>query len=345
MKKIAFALSVCLWVSCQKEQISLADNVSETFYVRNAGADMGVRVFGNTKSKTILLIGHGGPGGGALVYRTEAYRQQLESRYALAYWDQRTTGISQGGANRENLNVTQFGADMRAVVLTLKKRYGQDCRVFIYGHSWGGMVTSGFMTQADNQTLVKGWMFMNATHDYLRNDELTRQLILDSCDAQIAAGRSVSDWQEMKNYAQNTPAALNVEVSRKYNGYASSAEKAFAFRVSTEGSASAGVLATAVSDKVPLSAAYPDAVNNNNSEFYADILNTSFTSRLKNVTVPALVMGGAYDFICPAALQREFYQALGSSDKKLIIHKASAHNMEEEGAYIRAMVDFVEAHP
>ena len=344
MKRIINIVLLGLFISCQKEKITLGTNVSETFYVRNDGADMGVRVFGNTQSEIIILIGHGGPGGGALDYRTEYYRDKLESRFAIAYWDQRTTGVSQGGVNRANLKVEQFGKDMRAVVLTLKKRYGTDCKIFIYGHSWGGMVTSSFMTQGKNQTLVKGWIFLNATHDYLRNDELTRKIMLDSCDVEISAGRSVNDWKEIKDFATNNPASNNIEISKKYNELASNAEKLYAYRLSSGSSASADLLTLAIQNKFPLTVSYPDGVNNNNEEFYSDILQTSFTSRLKEVKLPALVMGGAYDFICPASLQTEFYQALGSTDKKLIIKKATAHSMEEEEAYIEAIIDFITSH-
>jgi proline iminopeptidase len=62
----------------------------------------------------------------------------LEQRYAVAYWDQRNSGNTQGGANHDELNLATMTKDLKHVVLTLKNRYGADKSVFLYGHSFGG---------------------------------------------------------------------------------------------------------------------------------------------------------------------------------------------------------------
>ena len=48
----------------RKKFTGLSTNVNEIFWVTNNGADMPVRVMGNTASKVIILIVHGGPGDG-----------------------------------------------------------------------------------------------------------------------------------------------------------------------------------------------------------------------------------------------------------------------------------------
>ncbi|HET9825277.1 MAG TPA: hypothetical protein VFP87_08085, partial [Chitinophagaceae bacterium] len=62
-----FALSLIL-TGCEKEFRGLSTDANEIFWVSNNGADMPVRVMGNTLSKVVILIVHGGPGDGSMDY-------------------------------------------------------------------------------------------------------------------------------------------------------------------------------------------------------------------------------------------------------------------------------------
>src|SRR5690606_29874805 len=105
MKHFIIILLTCvLFFSCQKEKIEVGANVSETFYVKNKGASMRVLVEGNTASKTILLFVHGGPGSSSYLYNTEYVSNHIEDKYAIAYWDHRNAGASQGN-NADNFNL------------------------------------------------------------------------------------------------------------------------------------------------------------------------------------------------------------------------------------------------
>ena len=95
---LTLALSLVA-VSCQKEEISISENAADRFFLRSDKASMPVRVYGNTASKTFLIIVHGGPGGDDVVYRNDYVIQNLEPKFAVVYWDQRNSGASQGGGN------------------------------------------------------------------------------------------------------------------------------------------------------------------------------------------------------------------------------------------------------
>src|SRR5690554_1828223 len=104
MKHFTFIIILsAVLCSCQKEQIEIGTDVSETFYVENQGASMRVLVEGNTASKTILLFVHGGPGSSAYFYNTDYISNHIEDKYAVAYWDQRNAGASQGNNNANRL--------------------------------------------------------------------------------------------------------------------------------------------------------------------------------------------------------------------------------------------------
>jgi pimeloyl-ACP methyl ester carboxylesterase len=333
-------------VSCQKEKITLGNNVSETFFVSNDGADMRVQVYGKTNSKVIILISHGGPGGGSIHYRSTMYKDQLESQYAFAYWDQRASGFSQGTITKPSMKMEQYGKDMKAVVLTLKKRYGTDCKIFAWAHSWGGMVTSSFITQGNNQALVNGWIYLNGTHDYLRNDELTREMAMDSADSEINKGMNVDKWQTIKAYFSNHTAGTDVGVSHKFNSLANEAQALFEYKtLKTDLINSSEIKNMLFGENLPVTALIPDFQNNYYYQTFAsEILGSSFKDNLKQVKTPTLVVSSAYDFICPAKLQLEFYNLLGSTDKKRVVMQQSSHFMQEEQAYVDAIKNFIESH-
>jgi pimeloyl-ACP methyl ester carboxylesterase len=341
MKKILFILlTINLLSSCQKEKINLISEANDTFYFDNEGASMRVQVHGNTASKVIMLIVHGGPGIGAIAYRTDL--EKIEENYGVAYWDQRMAGFSQGNSNIESLQMEQQGKDAKAVLLTLKARYGTDCKFFMYGQSWGGMVTSSFMTQGDNQNLINGWVFANATHDYLRNDQITEQMMLDSSKIEIAKGNNVADWKEIVDFCDANVPNLDVDVSHKYNRLASKAQRLYDYRYNRETpNPLKSLLST--SGNQPVTASIPDLRNNYFYDtFAAEILATSFTSRLNKVTLPTLVFSGAYDFVCPALLQKEFFESLGGTQNKYLLMANSTHGMEEKEAYQAAILSFID---
>jgi pimeloyl-ACP methyl ester carboxylesterase len=341
MKNILLILlSILLLAACQKENINFTTEANETFYVENEGASMRVQMHGNTASKIILLVVHGGPGNGAIAYRSDL--SIIEQKYGVAYWDQRSAGFSQGNANQSGLRMEQYGKDAKAVVLALKARYGTDCSIFMYGQSWGGMVTSSFMTQGDNQKLVKGWVYANATHDYLRNDEITEEMLLDSSQIEIAKGKNVADWNEIVDFCNDNVPGLDVDISHKYNRLASKAQTLYDYRFDRK---SASLLNSVLNqkDRQPLTAIVPDLRNNYFFDTLAEeILATSFTSKLLNVTLPTLVFSGAFDFVCPAKLQKEFFESLGGSQNKYLLMANSTHAMEEKEAYQSEILDFIE---
>ncbi|GAB3643754.1 alpha/beta hydrolase [Spirosoma arcticum] len=147
MRKVCFTavawLIACL-AGCQPEAVTRSETADETFYVQNAGAAMRVSVKGNTASNTFMIVVHGGPGGSAYFYRTDAMKTIVESEFAVVYWDQRSAGASQGRAIG-TLTLIQYADDLKKVIQTLTHRYGASARVFIMGHSWGGLLTSAFL--------------------------------------------------------------------------------------------------------------------------------------------------------------------------------------------------------
>jgi pimeloyl-ACP methyl ester carboxylesterase len=330
--------------SCQKEIITIGTDVSETFYVENEGASMRVLVEGNTASRVFLIFVPGGPGAGAYLYNTDYIRNNIEDQYAMVYWDERNAGGSQGSSNGRHLNLEQMTDDLKKVIQVIKARYGQNCSLFLLGHSFGGLLTSSFMISGDNQTLIKGWIFADASHDYPLNDSLTRQMLLTTGEQQIALNKNKENWEEIVSYCNTHTGNFTYEESEQLETYAGNAETYF--EEVAEVDIWQLIRQNAVRYNWPLTSMLMNYRYSSEAGFNRDLAKTDFSASLYKVTVPVLLLFGQYDFICPADLGNDFYKKIGSADKKIVTSPISGHTImiQDEVLFCEEVNKFLELH-
>lgn len=345
MKSIISVLFVLLvFISCQKERITFGQRVTETFYLDNDGASMRILVEGNTLSRTFLIFVHGGPGAGSFFYNTGYISQNIEDKYAAVYWDQRNSGASQGNSNGDHLNLDQMTDDLKKVIQLIKYRYGEDSGIFILGHSFGGLLTSSFMTKEDNQSLVKGWIFADGSHNYPMNDSLTREMLLTVGQQQIVQGKNTDSWRTIIEYCNSHRGDFTFEESNQLNAYAAEAETYFAKVEKIN-------LAT-IMDEDPIRFDWPITsilANQNYSQsaaFNRDLQKTEFSSKLGKVLKPTLLLCGKYDFICPKGLEEDVFNRINSTDKKIAVSPISGHSImwQDESFFCKEVNAFIEKH-
>jgi pimeloyl-ACP methyl ester carboxylesterase len=340
MKKIHFSLLLLIFiVSCQKEKISLGTNVQDLFYVESDGAKMPVLVEGNTASKVIILFVHGGPGGTAIGFNNdEKSTAYLEPNYAVAYWDQRAAGTSQGAGK---VTFDAYVSDMTAVIAVLKKRYGADIKLFVLSHSWGGLVAPGYLIKGTNQNGVKGWINVAGAHNYYMNDSLTRAYLLSFGKDQIAKNIHVADWQKVVDFSEpNVPNKYDYKLSQSYSMCASAAE-GYIDDINKGGS-----IGGLLTKGYPFSL-FATASNAGSTQFSGlgeDIMHQEFSTKLNLITVPVLCITGKYDFTCPMGLANEVMAKVSSQKKKLVILQHSGHICmdSEPDAFYKAIKVFIE---
>jgi pimeloyl-ACP methyl ester carboxylesterase len=108
--------------------------------VINNDVTLYVRVVGNPASKNVLIAIHGGPG------MTSDYMLNLEkladSDLAVVTYDQRGVGRSSSPeANPDNYTLVKYAEDLEAV----RQAVARDS-VYVFGHSWGGIVAQRYAT-------------------------------------------------------------------------------------------------------------------------------------------------------------------------------------------------------
>jgi pimeloyl-ACP methyl ester carboxylesterase len=325
MRKVGFLSLILLFAGCQKEQITISGNVSEAFYVENAGASMRVLVQGNTASKTFILFIHGGPGVSSYFYDTKYISLHLGDKYAMVYWDQRNAGASLGTVNGGNLHLDQMVDDLKKVIEVLKFRYGQDMSLFLLGHSFGGLLAADFITRPGYQDMIKGFIDVDGSHNYPLNDTLTRQALLTEGNYQISQKKNVSNWTPFVSYCINHRGNFSLEESQQLETYATQAEN-YIDSIKHINIVNL-VLKYSIPDKIPLTAVLCNLLYSEDSNFDKELAVTQFSTSLSIVTIPVLVLWGKYDFTCPLPLGQDFYNRISSTDKSLVISPVSGHNM------------------
>jgi pimeloyl-ACP methyl ester carboxylesterase len=340
---IILVVSLLTLVSCQKEEIKIGTGVSETFYVQNAGTSMRVLVEGNTASKAILLFVHGGPGSSSYFYNSDYISQNIEDKYAVAYWDQRSAGASQGNNNGDQLNLKTMTTDLKKVIQVLKHRYGQDASVFILGHSFGGMLTASFVTTENNQALVKGWIMCSGAHNYPLNNELSKSGLIFFANQQIALNKRVAQWREILNYCNSIPNSnLTKEQADKLNTYSSDTESYFDEVIPV--SAIDIIKANAIKQNYALTSTYLNLKYSQIANINNELANYELSSQLNKVTIPVLTIFGKYDLICPPALGNDVYNRISSTYKFQYILPNSSHvgMLQEEILFCNRVNSFME---
>lgn len=326
MKRIILILLFATFCfSCQKEEITFSADATDVFYVDNNGASMRVMVNGNTLSNTYLIVIHGGPGAGSFFYDTPYINSTLGSKYALVYWDQRNAGASQGSVNGSRLNLGQMTDDLVKVIEVLKYRYGKNISLFLLAHSFGGMIAIDFLTKNDNQDQLKGYINLDASHNYPLNDTLTRQKLLIESRYQLSLNSSTGSWKQIFDYCNSHKGNFTFEQSQQLETYAGDAENMIDsikhVNIATE------VMKYAISDKYPLTAMLTNLLYSEDSEFNRELAVTEYSSALSRVKIPVLLLWGRYDFTCPPELGEDFFKRIGSTDKAFMISEKSGHNM------------------
>ena len=317
-----FSLFIFHFLSCQKEKIGTGTNIQDLFYLDNQGAKMPILVEGNISSGVVLLFVHGGPGGSAIAFQDDEYiTAQVEPKYAVAYWDQRAAGGSQGST--PTLELSLYSNDLKKVIILLKSRYGAATKVFLISHSWGGLIAPAFLTEGDNQTMVKGWINVSGAHNYIKNDSLTREYLMRYSKEQIALNNNKTEWEKILTTAEANVPDYTYKTSLALNACASTAETLIS-DINNNGFVISDLLG---SSKPAYSVFW--FLSNASATYFSGlndkIMYNEFSTKLSLIKLPLICITGKYDFTCPRGLADEMMAKAGSAKKKLIILPHSGH--------------------
>ena len=316
--------------SCSKSDSSSSADVSTTKFspaatlvVKNAEENMPVWINGNKDSKFIILAVHGGPGSDVLDfinYQGGTAFKKIQEKYLVAYWQQRASGQSIGSDNKKYFTIAQYVDDTDKVIDQLKKTY-PDKKIVLFGHSWGGMLTSSYLKDASRRAKITAWIDAAGLQNGTTMFETTTKDINTEADARIKANDKVEEWEAIKKLLKENPEKSN---SIAYAVTQIIPEVLIKVNNATDFKFTARALTS-------------------NSALFEEILKTNNNSILKDITIPCLILWGKYDFAVSKTYQQETIQNLGSKNITSINFNASGHYMmfHEPDLFAKSVIDFV----
>jgi len=326
--------------SCSKEDVNI-NELNETIFVRHKKADMPAYIHGNASEKVFLIILHGGPGGSGLQYRVNAIRTEIEKNNAVVYFDQRGSGSAQGNYSEKEVSIDIMAEDVLALAKVIKAKYGNDSKLFLMGHSWGGAL--GPATLLKNQEVFSGWIDVDGSHDPKGLYDTYKVVFKEIADEQIALGNSIDYWKSILDLASNT-GAYSLEnyysLNRAANGVAEILAKD---KVINESKADFGT--DTPSENGPIVSWNKYKIGQILDEKGLNE-NVSYTNRLSEITIPSLVLWGKYDIVVPTLYAQEAFDNLGSSNKEIFIFEKSAHSpmYTEPDLFSNKVLEFINSH-
>ena len=332
-----FVFLLCLFfIGCKKEFAGLSANANDIVWVTNNGADMPVRIKGNTASHIVILIVHGGPGDGSYSY-VDYKTARLRERYAVAFWDQRNAGSAAGNNNLDKLNLPQMIDDLGAVVKVLKLRY-EGADIYLYAHSFGGLLAAGYLVKDSNQYQLKGWIDIDGAHSYPLCDTVSRKMLIDTARSEIVKGNYVSQWQNIWNYCNDHDPLSSYAISSQTETYAHMAEEYMGIKRDNS------VFSLAEDPSDQLTNYYNLYYTSAGSNFLESLESADYSDQLHKIKIPSLLLWGQYDFVVPPNVGQAAVANLGSSYKKLVLFSHSGHHpMETETDPVEdEIINFVE---
>lgn len=348
MKKISIysILFVLVLISACKKDVDLS-NLKDFFYLRNDGADMPVYVEGNAVSGIFVIVIHGGPGGDAKIYNdyNTYFSDPLEDKYAMVYYDQRGSGTSSGRFGSEKLTLAQHVVDLENLVSLLQKKYGQNIKLFLMGHSWGGALGSAYLIKGNNQNNISGWIEVDGAHNFANSIQVCNGLRQIS-EQQIPISKNNAEWQEIFDFTSkiDTNNISDLEIS-KLNAFGFKAEQ---YLVSD------GLISTSKSDPKGIFNYLWFSGNNplvgkvnlriTNATMFNEIKDLDLTPELDKITIPCFFMWGRHDYVIPYQMAYTAYNGVSSVDKEVVIFEHSGHSgmFNELDLFLAELTTFID---
>jgi pimeloyl-ACP methyl ester carboxylesterase len=282
---------------------------------------MPVRVKGNTLSKVIILIVHGGPGDGSYDY-ADYKTARLREKYGVAFWDQRNAGSASGNSNIDKLSLPQMINDMEVIVKVLKHRY-EGTSIFLYAHSFGGLLAAGYLVKDSNQNQLKGWIEIDGAHNYPLCNTSSRKMLMDTARSEINKGNYPSEWLNILNYCSSHDPLSSYEISLQTETYARNAEYYMGIKRNN------AILSLREDPSDQLVNYYNLYYTTSGNDFLKSLESANYSNQLYKIKIPSLLLWGQFDFTVPPVVGEDGITNLGSSYKKLVLFPHSGHRPME----------------
>lgn len=333
------AVMVC-W-SCQKESAQIDDS----FYLRSGGADMPVRVKGNTTSGKMLVIVHGGPGSNSLIYTISPGVKDLERNHLVVYWDQRNGSNSKGQGKLSELTPKEIASDLNKLLFLLSDRYGTSLDLFLLSHSWGSIPSIYFLADINKNHKVKGWINVDGVLDYSKVYSNGVSMMLKEGQRMMNQGYKVEEWTPILDFCRSVD-TNNLSILEKYQ------INQYSFKIELERLVIEINQQTVYGDQLkeynyfsPIDHLSANVSGNIASAWInAQVSGLDLSHKLSKIKTPTRLLWGKYDFTVPPVQAIEALNNIGDPNADLFFFLHSGHNpyATQPGNFTARVEEFLE---
>lgn len=323
-----------------------APQVNDYYRLDRQGVATPLWVRGNIDSGVIILQMHGGPADTAIRYSMHPAYRDLESRYAVAYWDQPGAGNSRWLTPQREIPVSEISAALDEVV-TLLHRESPHSKLFILAHSFGAEPVIKYLSEYPAaQEAVTGWIDVDGAHNELLNFTLAAQWLENRATTRLQESKFDSAeekqfWQDAREYAQTHQQYENWYETELWDNYIGPAG---GYNYSPETDAVMGGIPHYLLGRANF---FLEKENLRKAKYvFRDVFQTDYTPALNQITIPTLVLWGRHDGAVVVDMAQDVYENVETEEKTLVIFEQSAHNpmLEEPEKYVQAVTTFVEEY-
>ena len=208
--------------------------------------------------------------------------------------------------------------DLEVVVKVLKLRY-TGANIFLCSHSFGGLLSAGYLAKDSNQSAVKGWIDIDGAHDYPLTNSLSRKMLMDTAQSEIDKNHYALEWQYILDYCNTHDPLSSYKVSSQVETYAHQAEYYMGIQQNYS-------LSFAEDPFDEAANYYILNYTSGGVDFLESLESLSYSDQLYKVGTPALLLWGQFDFVVPAAVGENAMANLGSTYKKMVLCPHSGHH-------------------
>ncbi len=339
MKKLIF-IGLYLLLSCKEDMYYQGD----FFFLVNKQANMPVSVRGNKASGIFILFLHGGPGGTALQKIGLPAFNDLETSYATVFWDQRSSGSSQGNSPTSLLTLDQFVEDLDKLVDLIRYKYNNP-RIFLMGHSWGGCLGTAYLANPQHQAKIKGWIEVDGAHNNPTGDQQSLDWMTMYAESAVTNHIDVDFWNYVLSWYARNPNFTSDQLEHyafleRANGYIH--DPSLKKDPVTFPEFSFDYMFNSPADVSMALTNYNHVIKN------FIISNIDLTVQMQNITLPSLILWGKYDGVIPVAMASQALNALGTDPaKKSIVELPNSGHVgfyEEPDLFVSAVRGFIETN-
>jgi pimeloyl-ACP methyl ester carboxylesterase len=219
----------------------------------------------------------------------------------------------------------------------LKLRY-EGADIYLYAHSFGGLLAAGYLVKDSNQNQIKGWIDIDGAHSYPLCDTSSRKMLIDTARSEINKGNYISQWQNILNYCNDHDPLSSYAVSSQVETYAHTAEEYMGIKQNNS------IFSFAVDPSALLTNYYNLYHTSAGNNFLESLESADYSDQLYKIKIPSLLLWGQYDFVVPPNVGQDALANLASPYKKLILFSHSGHHpMETETDAVEdQIINFIE---